>query len=119
MKYSIQYIGKNGDQNNIIFVFEEPYALVGVFLWAESHALQDYANLIDDVLQGKRESDEADANAFNVKIGKETSTIEDLVANADDAPPTCTVNTAELKKVILEYIQKRNEFFALKKKEEG
>ena len=117
MRYSVEYIGKNGERNNIVFVFDDPYSHVGVFLWAEVSSLERYVKYIDDVLDGKRDSDEVDGNAYCVYIKKYFSVIEDMLAEKDDESVRCTVDTMELKKIILAYIQKRKEF--LKTKEDS
>lgn len=114
MNYSIEYVGRNNEKSNIVFVFDEPYSHIGVFLWAESSTLKEYVKCIDEVLSGIRDSDEVDGNAYCVYVKKDFSVVEDMLSEKDDDSVRCTVKTLELKKVILEYIQKREEFLKIR-----
>lgn len=113
MKYEVNYTILGGKQNNIIFIFEAPYQLIGAFLWAESDCLEEYLQAIDEVLQGEKDFDESTASMFSVRVEREKSLISDILSSEN--PESCTVDTRELRKVIVEYMQKRAEFLKSKR----
>ena len=76
-------------------------------------AFQDqFLQLIDDVLASKSKEEEMTGNSTNVVFQKDMTTIEDLFLEGE--PTVCRIQTKELRALMDEWIQKRQEFLKQK-----
>lgn len=71
MKYKVEFIGDENEKIDIFFAFDEPYEVLGAFLWAEYNVLDQYLEMIDEILAGRKESNELGANLFFGSHGSE------------------------------------------------
>lgn len=119
MKYTIEYVHILGETKDIVFDFGKEHSLISIFLTGESNSLDMFLRNIDLVLSGKFERAEASGDLFDMEIDKEKTKIIYLYPDEDDEAEGIineeTISTAELKRLIEEYIAKRKEFFRMKK----
>ena len=113
MNYAIRLI----DNKTMVFDFQPKNVVLTLFLEGDFTAFQnDFLRLINDVLDGKSLVEEMTGNATHVIFNRDMTSIEDLYL--DDEPANCIVPTIELRSLMEEWIQKRNEFFYSSNKED-
>lgn len=105
MNYSIRQV----DDKTIVFDFQPKNVALSLFLEGDFTEFQkDFLRLIDNVLSEKSLEEEMTGNATNVIFKKDETVIEDLYLEGE--PICCRIPTSELRSLMDEWLQKREEF---------
>ena len=101
---------KNGNKTKkkIIVEFADPdFELLGIFFASEfGNFAGEIKRELDDVLTGKKERSEFTGNLCQLIVDGEESVLYDMCAE-DGRGKTCSLNTAELSRLVDEYNERR------------
>ncbi len=119
MKYQIKYLEKNGKRDDLVFHFEnaDMERILPIFLYGDVvNFHNEIKGQLDLVLSGKRRRIECSGNNCFWRIGKRHTLIVDSFASEGE-PSEITVDTAELRRLIDEWIEARKKFREERKKD--
>ena len=91
----------DGTAREIVFDFDQPFELVGTFLYVEANPFGDTITAaLDKVLAGDSDCEEFSGNVCSLTIRPAVTVIADNLAHEGEGK-SCEIGTGELKELVL------------------